>query len=147
VIGPRGFERISIGGMGRLGCTGSGGLVVEDDDNLGKVGRYENRSPFTRFPIVDDDGTSEECDTSLTSDCEEKVSCSGDRVDDHRSLIAIVDETSSEDCDACSNCGEKVSCSGDGVRAVDPSWLIAIASSRRCEYLGANNVGGITMGS
>ena len=116
-----------------------GGLVVEDDDDdFDKVGRYENKSPFTRFPIVVVvfDGISEECDVSLTSKCE-NVSCSGDGVVQPAWLIAIVDETS-----------EKVSCSGsgDGDGVVDFSWLIAIASSRRCEYLGANNVGGITTG-
>lgn len=116
----------------------------DDDDNLGKVGRYENKSPFTRFPIVVVDWTSEECDVFfLTSDCE-NVSCSGDGVVHPSWLIAIVDETS-ENVSLVSNFEKVCSGSGDGDGVVDLSWLIDIASSRRCEYLGANNVGGITM--
>ena len=38
--------------------------VVEDDDDFCKVGRYENKRPFTRFPIVVD-GTSEDTSSLL----------------------------------------------------------------------------------
>ena len=54
MIGPRGFERISIGGRGRLDCKESGTLLTVAEDDFGRVGRYENKRPFTRSPVIVD---------------------------------------------------------------------------------------------